>query len=51
MLPADSFYVPVDNPEVSSSRHKYFQFQVPDINIHKYFRVSGKQHDKNVEML
>ena len=24
ILPEDSFYVPVDNPEVSSSRHEYF---------------------------
>ena len=24
ILPEDSFYVPLDNPEVSSSRPKYF---------------------------
>ena len=24
ILPEDSFYVPVDNPEVSSTRHEYF---------------------------
>ena len=24
MLPEDSFYFLLDNPEVSSSRHKYF---------------------------